>query len=96
MCLSIPALAFLRAFAHDLYRYRPRQCSRCDRSFLVRGDGATYCSRECQQADRWERLTLVVSRSWWASSSPVARPATTVPDPPTAAGGFLFDRCDYP
>src|SRR6516165_11030738 len=32
ICLSIPALAFLRAFAHDLYRYRPRQCSRCDRS----------------------------------------------------------------
>jgi hypothetical protein len=24
----------------------------CDRSFLVRGDGPTYCSRECQQADR--------------------------------------------
>jgi hypothetical protein len=46
--------------ARDLHRYQPRQCSRCDRSFLVRGHSASYCnvsycSRECQQADRNER-----------------------------------------
>jgi hypothetical protein len=48
------------AQAHDQNRYQPRQCSRCGRSFLVRGHGelwccVSYCSRECQQADRNER-----------------------------------------
>jgi hypothetical protein len=46
--------------AGDLWRYRPRKCARCGDSFLVRGHSGfgcyvSYCSHECQQANRNEQ-----------------------------------------
>ena len=49
------------AQAHDSWRYQPKPCSRCGRSFLVRYRSdvsycsVSYCSCGCQQADRNER-----------------------------------------
>lgn len=56
--LSKPAATWLSLTTSTANQ--PRECSRCGGSFLVRGHGGlycgvSYCSRECQQADRNER-----------------------------------------
>src|SRR5262249_44284591 len=46
-----------RDLAHGWHHYELRQCERseCGRSFFADHGRASYCSRECQQADRRDR-----------------------------------------
>jgi endogenous inhibitor of DNA gyrase (YacG/DUF329 family) len=43
-----------RAETSVSFHYHPKQCARCNRPFFAY-DAVSYCSRECQQADRNER-----------------------------------------
>jgi hypothetical protein len=60
------------AQAHDLHRYRSRECCRCSGSFLARLEGVypatSYCTPECQQADRNERR----AEKRWRDRKPAA------------------------